>query len=409
MSGATTNHERKDQAMNEAAITLASKDFRHAVSLTRRAVSGRSNIPILSTVHCRANGSFEASGTDLDVMITARVDHGGGPKAEFILAEPGAVVSALKVSGAETLQLSQEDRKLGLSSGALSMTIASYPADDFPSSAINMAAEQFTASFSHDQLRSLARVASAISTEETRYYLNGIHIHALEEGGYRAVATDGHRLCWIDLALPDAVGDLGGIILPRRALALILQLAGSPSKEDAGARITVGSSNIPNRETSTAPERATGATRARMEIQSGAAAVTLATKLIDGTFPDYRRVIPTNGDKSFLFKTAGLRRAVEAASFGSTKLRAIKLDFDDQGARVSTHYTDTGVDTAVRLPCEHRHAGFSVGFNGGYLMAMLSASRGDEFILTTESESAPALCRNPTDTEWGGVLMPMRV
>lgn len=395
--------------MTEAAISLPTKKFEQVIGIAARALERRNTIPILSMLRCRTNGSFEVTGTDLDVMITAKVDHGGGPGAEFIIPQPLNLAATVSLGGGDKVRLTPADGQLGVSSGSVAIQVkANLPADNFPDLSTSLATEDWSATLSHEQLRSLQRITSAISTEETRYYLNGIHLHG-DNGLYRAVATDGHRLCWVDLALPDANGDLPPVIIPRKAVRLMLQLAGKPSPDDAGIALTIGSNSIPNKDASTAPERARSASRARWNLGVEGADVSLTTKLIDGTFPDYRRVIPTANDKAALFKTADLRRAVAAVSIGSGKFRALRMELTIKGAIFSASYADTGIDKSIGIACDHGHPGFSIGFNGSYLMSMLEAARGEEIAITFSDAAGPALITNPADTAWGGVLMPMRV
>ncbi|UAK23649.1 DNA polymerase III subunit beta [Sphingomonas nostoxanthinifaciens] len=396
--------------MPDASILIASRDFRDVIAIASRVLEARSTIPILSMLHCRANGSFEVSGTDLDIMLTAKVEHGGGPKREFILPQALSVSKAVNAGGDQTVSITSADGKVGITSGALALKVGnSLPADDFPGDAAAMAAETFTASLSHEQLRALSRVAGAVSTEETRYYLNGVYLHHVEGTTYRAVATDGHRLCFYDLELPDAAGSLAGIILPRKTIRLLLGMAGKPAASDSGIGLAVGTTNKPNRETSTAPEKTGSPTRARVSLRVGNVAVSVATKLIDGTFPDYKRVVPTDPGKSFLFQAAELRRAVEAVSAGSGRARAVKIVFDTEGAKIDSHFVDTGIDSTFRVACDHKHAGFEVGFNGEYLLNMIEAAGPGEFVINTSDAAAPALIKNPADTAWTGILMPMRV
>jgi DNA polymerase-3 subunit beta len=398
--------------MNKGSISIASKDFHHAVAIASLAVERRNTIPILGQLRCRANGSFEVAGTDLDVLVTAKIDHGGGPSAEFMLPDARSLSASIKASGADDVALSTDAGKIRLDAGALGLTInRPLPADDFPADA-GMEAEVFSASLSMEQIRSLSRVASAVSTEETRYYLNGVYIHHVGDQTYRAAATDGHRLCFVDLILPDAAGALPGVIMPRKAIRMMLHLAGKPSSHDEGVRFAVGNRNAPNRETSTAPEKIGSPTRAALSFKVGNASVGVSTKLIDGTFPDYSRVVPhaTEATKTFVFQASELRRAVEALRHCATgNVRAVKMVFDDDAALISAHYAESSIDSAMRISCQHHHAGFEVGFNGGYLLSMIEAAAGGELVMSIVDQSAPALIKNPADTAWTGVLMPMRV
>lgn len=395
--------------MPKPAIALTARDFRHAIMLAGKAVERRCTIPILEMVRCKANGSFEVTGTDLDMTIVARVGRTGKAEATFMLPDFRSVIGATSAAGGENVAMAVTDETVSITSEALQVAIKNKtPADDFPILG-DIADERFATTMSHAQLRALTRVAASISTEETRYYLNGIYVHHLDGPTYRAVATDGHRLSMIDLVLPDAVGDLPGVIIPRKSLRTLLDIAGTRAAPgDEGVKLRVGSPAPRNSVNSTAPERP-GMSRAEFELGSGPARVSLATKLIEGTFPDYRRVIPQAPARTMLFKSAELRRAVAAVSFGAKDVRAIRIAPDEEGALISAEYLTTGIGTSVRINCTHDWPKETVGYNGSYLLSMLDAAGGEEFVMSADDPAAPCLIRNPADTAWTGILMPMRV
>jgi DNA polymerase-3 subunit beta len=336
--------------------------------------------------------------------LVARVPRDGTAEADFVLTDHRSVAGSVKSGGADEVLIEASKETIAFESGDLSITQKNtMHSDDFPTS-IAVEREAFSATMSGAQVRALARVAAAMSAEETRYYLNGIFVHHIDGWTYRAVATDGHRLVFVDLELPDAMGATDGVIIPRKAIKLLLAHAG---RSDS-VRFRVGSSAPRNSETSTAPEKP-GENKAEFAFVSGSAEVTMATKLIDGTYPDYKRVIPAGEGSSFGFKTADLKRAVEACSFGSDKVRAIKLRFDRDGLTCSRAYVETGITTAIQIPCEHANDGFEVGFNGRYLLDMLASAGGEEIVLNTNDSASPCLIKDPADPSWTGVLMPMRV
>ncbi|PTQ12940.1 DNA polymerase III subunit beta [Sphingomonas oleivorans] len=395
---------------NSEAISLSSSDFRHAISLAGKCIErNNKTIPTLSMIHARANGVFEATGTDLDVLVSASVPRAGSAEATFLIPDYRSIIGAVKAGGGSDVTLEPAEGKFALASDTLSVEVVSnIAADDFPLSGQLIAHDEFTATLSHEQLRSLRRIAASISKAETRYYLNGIYLHHIDGTTFRAVATDGHRLSVIDLEIPDASGALEGIIIPRKAIRLLLEMIGNKAgAADPGIAFRVGTGMLRNREDSTAPERK-GVSRAHFSLRAGNASVTLATKLIDGTYPDYARVIPSESGRSFLFKSAEFRRALEAVSFGSKDVRAVRLDFDSEGATVSAKYV-SGIASAVRISCQHSGEPWEVGFSGSHLIDMIDAAGGDEFVLSAADATGPALIKNPADPDWTGVLMPCRL
>ena len=396
--------------MPKAQPTVASRDFRHAVALASRAIERGSTIPILSMVRCRANGAFEATGTDLDVTVTAKVNRGGSGDATFMLPGHAEVTRAIAAAGGASIGIEPGDGKLSLVSDALRVDLSHLlPVDDFPTGN-EVQDEVFGVTLSHEQLRQLSRVAASISSEETRYYLNGVYLHHQEGSIYRAVATDGHRASVIELGLPDATGELAGIIIPRKTIRLLLAIAGpKPAASDAGIGLRVGSAARRNAVDSTAPERP-GSTRAEFHFGAGGAHVGIASKLIDGTFPDYKRIIPHNPACSLLFDRLELRRAVLAVASARGKPRAVRLHCEPGRATLSALDIEASIGTSVAVRCDNTWKPTAdLGINGGYLLSMIDAAGGDELLIRTDDPASPMLIRNPADPAWTGVLMPMRI
>lgn len=388
-------------------MQASSADFRRAITIASKVIERRNSIPILDTVRCRANGSFEATATDLDIELSAKVEREPGSDFDFAMTSPRLVVSALSAAGGKSVSVGFSDGKASIASDALTMTVGSLPSDDFPTSLSLPLQEDFTATLSKEALAAIARVAGAMSSEETRYYLNGVHLTLPEPNLLRVDATDGHRLYRCDVPLPDAVGGSGlNAIVPRKVVGLLLDLAKSSAE---GVRLIIGPAATANREDSTAPQKA-GMPRLSVSVAERAAKITMTAKLIDGTFPDVGRVIPAAGNKQALFQVADLRRALAAVSGHSKNTRAVSLRLNDNGtATISAAYVAIDLAAAVTIPCEHRWPGFEIAFNGGYLLSVIDASGGPEVLFDVADPASPALVRNPADTSFTAVLMPMRV
>ena len=388
-------------------IQTSSADFRRAIFLAGKVVERRSTIPILSMIRCHANGSFEATGTDLDITLTAKVARKPGPDADFCMQAPQQVITAVAAAGGKSVAMKHDAGKLHLSSDSLDITVATLPSDDFPIDHLRDLDEQFSATLSSSDIAAIARVADAVSTEETRYYLNGVRLKSIGDTTIQAQATDGHRLYLCDIHLPDAKGRLAdNIIIPRKAVRLLVELAKSAQN---GVSLVIGSPAPANRIEGTAPEQA-GASRLRFGFTERAADVTVTSNLIDGTFPAVEKVIPTDGDKQARFRVADLRRAISAVSGHSRETRATKIALGADGAAtISAAYLGIGLAASVTVPCEYRGPAFEIGFNGGYLASILNAVRGEEIAFTMTTTDAPALVRNPADPAWLGVLMPIRL
>jgi len=394
-------------------ISISNGDFRRAVAIAASVVEKRTTIPILSGVRCIANGHFEASGTDLDMLLKARTARGGEGEARFMLPNPRALVAAIGAVGGADIAITP-DANAGVALDANGF-VAKFRSDavgfvdDWPETGFAIAEESFTATLGADHLRQLARLQSAISTEETRYYLNGVHIRHLDGWTYRAAATDGHRLLVADLAWPDAVGTLPeeGIIIPRRALERLLDLG----KGDQPVALVAGPTVLLNAVDSTTPEKP-AAWRFRFAGEQRKIGWELTLKLIEGKYPDYARVIPQNCGHKALMAAADLKRAVRAVSAGTESKRtpAMKFVFAADRVTVSAEWHDFGGSASIDFPCQHDlPLNFTVGYNGRYLLDMLDAIRGNELAFGITDTTGPALIRNPSDSAFFGVLMPMRV
>lgn len=390
-------------------IQMNVSDFRRAVNLAAMVPERRNTIPILSTLRCRANGAFEVAATDLDMTIAVTVPREAGEEAAFILNDYQFVAKSLGANGGKALEISAEQEgSLSIESGTLDIKVKQQlHIDDWPADCGVVRNETFSATLSSDHLAQIERVTAAISKEETCYYLNGVYLHHLDGWNYRAVSTDGHRLMMVDLAIPDATGSFAGSIIPRKAISVLLRALG---KSNGSIRLSGGDGVRRNATDTTAPD-SPDLLRIAFAGKHGKADIALSTKTIDGKFPDYTRVIPTANDKSVLFKLADLRRAIEAVARTESRVRAIKLDFANGKCRLTTNFAETGTDAGVEIECSYNEptAGLSIGFNGQYLLDMLGALSGDEVSFAMFDSSSPTLIRDPADTAFTGVLMPMRV
>lgn len=231
------------------------------------------------------------------------------------------------------------------------------------------------------------RTKFAISTEETRYYLNGIYLHAVEVDGekfLRAVATDGHRLARVETALPKGAENMPGVIAPRKAITEVRKLID---------------------ETTSPIDIALSDTRIRLEFDG----VVLTSKLIDGTFPDYERVIPTDNDKILVVDSNVFAAAVDRVStISSEKSRSIKLAVNPGLLTLSATSAENGSATE-ELEVGYTDAELEIGFNSRYLLDITSQIEGDEAQFILADPASPTIVRDTGDDRALYVLMPMRV
>ena len=356
-----------------------------------RIVSPRTTIPILSNVMIQAEGDAVTVTTDnLDMRVSARVSAeverpGGTTLPAKILHD---VVRASPADARLTLDAPPGERAT-LRHGRSRQALATLPAEDYPQHAVGA----FPTSFEivgAVLARQLARCLIAASTEETRYYLNGVLFHAHDAGDdgpeLRLVATDGHRLVRSGVALPAGAEGLPWTILPRAAAGEVQRLA-------AAASGPVGC--------------AFGDRLVAFTFPSG---LRLVSKVVDGTFPDYARVVPVGNEKRVAVSRGLLTTALERVS--------LVRDADSRGGAVRfTAGPDDGLTLKISTPnneaveqvdAETDHH-FETGFNPAYLRELLGAVDGDLIEFDLADAGSPALIRASGDRGTTCVLMPMRV
>lgn len=410
-------------------MKIETKPFAKALNIAADTIERRNTTPILSAAkveHRAENDRLIVTGTDLDMIVQASAPYTGKAFAPFTINNPRAFAQ-LFVAGAEEIELEEADGLLQFRGGRMIGKAPTLPADDFPMLPYSSAG-MFQTSLGFAQLDMILRVAGACSTEETRYYLNGVYLHHVTDWTWKAVATDGHRLYVGTLELPDWQGagigthmggayGSGGIIIPRRFIQLLRQ---HRRHMDPAAEIIAFAARTgpkPNQEKTLAPEKpGSGDTAARfgMTYWHGKSEVNVVTKLVDGTFPDYTRVIPTIDPehKKILFRKADMQLALRAITAGaSEKTRAVKLTFEKAGKlRVSSRWVDLGFEGSIEIDAKTNVAEpFDIGYNALYLRNILDVTPSDEIAIDVADHNSPGTIVSPGGTDFQTVLMPMRV
>jgi DNA polymerase-3 subunit beta len=249
-----------------------------------------------------------------------------------------------------------------------------------------MTADGFTHNFalSAPHLRRLIdKTKFAISTEETRYYLNGIYLHA-HNGVLRAVATDGHRLALSEMDIPQGAQGLPGVIVPRKTIAEIRRLIDGG---DADVSISVS--------------------EAKIRFTYGSAVLT--SKLIDGTFPDYDRVIPKGNTKELTIDNKIFASAVDRVStISAEKSRSVKLSLTADSLALAVNNPEHG-QANEDLMVDYSAEPLEIGFNAKYLLDVTGQIEGRDATFFLDSPASPALVKDPEDPASLFVLMPLRV
>ncbi|APF35914.1 DNA polymerase III subunit beta [Chelatococcus daeguensis] len=370
-------------------VTVERAALLKSLGHVHRVVERRNTIPILSNVLLRAeSGMLHLKATDLDLEVTealaADVEMAGATTVPaHVLYD---IVRKLPDGSQVSLETGGDTSQMLIRSGRSRFTLQALPESDFPDIAAGEMPHRFTLP-AGELKRLIDKTQFAISTEETRYYLNGIYLHTIESNGMpvlRAVATDGHRLARVETTAPEGSAGMPGVIVPRKAVAEVQKLL-----EDAEAQASVELSP----------------SKIRLSIGS----VVLTSKLIDGTFPDYQRVIPAGNDKQLVVERASFAAAVDRVStISSERGRAVKLALADGRLTLSVTNPDSGSATE-EIEVDYEADALDIGFNARYLLDITAQLDGDTALFKLADPGSPTLIQDREGASALYVLMPMRV
>jgi len=360
-----------------------------AVGGAQSVVERRNTIPILANVLIEAEGStvsFRATDLDIEVVdkAPAQVERTGSTTVSAVTLHE--IVRKLPDGALVTLIDDGASGRLAVEAGRSNFSLATLPKEDFPV----MASSEYSTNFSVPApvLRRLFDKSKfAISTEETRYYLNGVYMHVADgETGQvlRCVATDGHRLARIDAALPEAAETMPGVIVPRKTVNELRKLL-----DDDDVMIAVSVSET--------------------KVRFATPDITLTSKVIDGTFPDYSRVIPQGNTRKMEVDAAEFARAVDrVATVSSERSRAVKLSLDEDRLVLSVNAPDSGA-AEEELTVAYGDERLEIGFNAKYLLEIANQVDHENAVFLFNSSGDPTLMREGNDLSAIYVVMPMRV
>jgi DNA polymerase III subunit beta len=370
-------------------VTVEQAALLKALGHVHRVVERRNTIPILANVLLRAEGNqlaLKATDLDLDIVeiIAAEVIQPGTTTVPAHVLHD--IVRKLADGAQVSLEQDGASGQVVLRSGRSRFSLQTLPESDFPDLAPGEMSHHFEMQAAH--LRGLIeKTQFAISTEETRYYLNGIYLHAAEAGGVpvlRAVATDGHRLALCEAPAPDGAIGMPGVIVPRKTVAELQKLL-----SDGESQVAIELSSV----------------KVRVTVGS----IVLTSKLIDGTFPDYGRVIPQRNDKFLTVERDEFARSVDRVStISSERGRAVKFSLGDGKLTLSVHNPDAG-QAIEELAVDYEATPLEIGFNARYLLDIIGQLEGDTALLKLADSGSPTLIQDREGAPSLYVLMPMRV
>jgi DNA polymerase-3 subunit beta len=374
---------------NRMRVTIERTAFLRSLNHVQSVVERRNTIPILSNVLIQAvDDGLKLTATDLDIEVVesvlAEITRDGATTA------PAHVFYDIvrKLPDGSQLQIEQgsDQSRVSVTSGRSRFFLQALPAQDFP----DLAAGELTHSFSMPAAALkllIEKTRFAISTEETRYYLNGVYLHEVtstEAPLIRGVATDGHRLAQVQFTRPAGAEGMPGIIVPRKTIIELSKLI-----DTAEGDVEIGLST----------------SKVRFMIDG----LTLTSKLIDGTFPDYERVIPRNNNKSLQVDTKLFAQAVDRVStVSSEKGRAVKLNITAEKVVLTVNNPESG-SAEEELSASYNADPLDIGFNSRYLLDIVGQFKGDTANFDFNDAGSPTIIRDPADDSALYVLMPMRV
>ncbi|MFZ3307788.1 MAG: DNA polymerase III subunit beta [Xanthobacteraceae bacterium] len=370
-------------------VTVERSELLKSLGHVHRVVERRNTIPILANVLLSADrAKLALKATDLDIEVTDAIAAEAGPGGSTTVPAHMFFDIVRKLpEGAQIVLESSGDRAaLSIRAGRSRFTLQTLPESDFPDLAPGEMTHQFTLKAA-DLKRLIDKTQFAISTEETRYYLNGIYLHAAGSAKaqtLRAVATDGHRLAQMEIELPNGAAGMPGVIVPRKTVSEVQRLM-----EDS--------------ETEVAIELSPG------KIRFTIGQTILTSKLIDGTFPDYSRVIPVANDKELVVDKKEFEAAVDRVStVSSERGRAVKLSISAGKLLLSVTNPDSG-SANEELEVEYEADPVDIGFNSRYLLDIAAQIESEAAVLKLADPGSPTLIQDKESRGALYVLMPMRV
>ena len=370
-------------------LTIDRADLMRALSHVQSVVERRNTIPILSNVRMDAkDGMLTLTATDMDLEINESV--AAGVEAEGSTTVPAHtfhdIVRKLSDDTKVELALEPGGGMMTVTAGRSKFKLSCLPVADFPE--LGSGDMDVTFQIAAADLRELIdRTRFAMSNDETRYYLNGAYFHAADASGVhvlRTVATDGHRLAQHEMPLPEGAANMPGVIIPRKTVAEIRKLV-----EEAAAPITIEISEN--------------------KIRFAFDHIVMTSKLIDGTFPDYQKVIPQGNDKIVEVNPKIFTSAIDRVStISNEKTRAVKLAIDGNTMTLSAQSPDSGSATED-IEISNDNTALEIGFNSKYLLDITAQIGSERCRITLADAGGPTILQDTDDLSALYVLMPLRV
>ena len=354
------------------------------LNLVAGVVERRQTLPILSNVLLVLDGEWlSLTGTDLEVELVGRVRLPvAGENGDVTVPARKLVDICRSLPEGCDIQFSAEDGKLLVRAGRSRFTLATLPARDFPNVEDSIGTHKITI-LQHQLRRLIEKTSFAMAQQDVRYYLNGM-LWEIRAGQLRVVATDGHRLAMCSMAGEFPVDDTKQVILPRKGVLELARLLQDPEDEVA---VVIGDNHI----RATTPD------------------FTFTSKLVDGKFPDYERVLPRGADKTIIGLREELRQAfTRTAILSNEKYRGVRLSLQDGGLQIVANNPEQE-EAEETVEVDYQGDTLEIGFNVSYLLDVLGALASERVKISLSDPNSSALLEEPDDGDALYVVMPMRL
>ncbi len=356
------------------------------LNLVAGVVERRQTLPILANVQLVVEGQeLSLTGTDLEVELIGRVGLATPPDAVGEITVPARKLVDICKSLPDESQLEftvEDDNRLILRSGRSRFVLSTLPAADFPSVEQGQDVQPFTVK-QGELKRLIDRTSFAMDQQDVRYYLNGM-LWEVSPNLLRLVATDGHRLAMCSLESDIGVQQAVQVILPRKG---VVELARLLINEEDDAQVLMGSNHI------------------RVVTQE----FTFTSKLIDGKFPDYERVLPRSSTKTVYGSREALKQAFSrTAILSNEKYRGIRMVLNSGSLQILANNPEQE-EAEENVPVDYNGEALEIGFNVSYLLDVLSAVRGDTVKFSLSDANSSALLEEAESGDALYVVMPMRL
>ena len=364
-------------------FTLQREAFLKPLAQVVNVVERRQTLPVLANFLVQVkDGQLSLTGTDLEVEMVSRIAVEEAHDGETTIPARKLFEIIRALPDGSRITVSQNGDKITVQAGRSRFTLATLPANDFPSVDEVEATERVA--IGEATLKELIeRTAFAMAQQDVRYYLNGL-LFDLRGDALRTVATDGHRLALCETELAKPSGSKRQIIVPRKGVTELQRLLESGDRE---IELEVGRSHV------------------RVKRDD----VTFTSKLIDGRFPDYEAVIPIGADREVLVDREALRASLQrAAILSNEKYRGIRVEVSPGNLKISAHNPEQE-EAQEEIEAETEVNDLAIGFNVNYLLDALSALRDEQVVIQLRDSNSSALVRESSNERSRHVVMPLRL